>query len=238
MYSPIFSYFCIIMSITIHPVARIRTEFPQKFGIPRQPLLSKSTVAEIVFEPEYRNPDCIRGMGQCSHLWLIWEFTEFTGRQWSPLVRPPRLGGNRKMGVFATRSPLRPNSLGLSVVKILEIINDSKLGPIIRVSGADMMDGTPIYDIKPYIPYADSIQDAVAEIFTQPETLSTVRWECASHLPRSDRRIAALEEVLIQDPRPAYKHNDTGSYAFEFAGLHVEFCVEGDVAVVRKCIGL
>ncbi|MBO4772434.1 MAG: tRNA (N6-threonylcarbamoyladenosine(37)-N6)-methyltransferase TrmO [Bacteroidales bacterium] len=223
------------MSITIHPVAKIRTEFPQKFGIPRQPLLAKETVAEIVFEPDYRNPDCIRGMGQCSHLWLIWEFTEFTGRQWSPLVRPPRLGGNRKMGVFATRSPLRPNSLGLSVVKILEIVNDRALGPIIRVSGADMMDGTPIYDIKPYIPYADSIQDAVSEIFTQPETLSSVRWGCDSPLPHSDRRIAALEEVLLQDPRPAYKHNDSGSYAFEFAGLHVEFCVEGDVAVVTVC---
>ena len=226
------------MSITITPVARIHTEFPQKFGIPRQPLLAQSTVAEIVFEPEFRNPDCIRGLEKCSHLWLIWEFTEFADRQWSPLVRPPRLGGNRKMGVFATRSPLRPNPLGLSVVKILEILDDRTRGPVIRVSGADMMDGTPIYDIKPYIPYADSIQDAVSEIFTQPETLSSVRWECDSPLPHSDRRIAALEEVLLQDPRPAYKHNDSGSYAFEFAGLHVEFCVEGDVAVVRKCFGL
>jgi len=223
------------MSLAITPVARIRTEFPQKFGIPRQPLLSKNTVAEIVFEPEFRNPDCIRGIEKCSHLWLIWEFSEFHGRQWSPLVRPPRLGGNRKMGVFATRSPLRPNPLGLSVVKILEILDDRPRGPVIRVSGADMMDGTPIYDIKPYIPYADCIQDAVTEIFTQPETLSSVRWECDLPLIRSDRKIVALEEVLLQDPRPAYKHNDKGSYAFEFAGLHVEFCVEEDVVVVSKC---
>jgi tRNA-Thr(GGU) m(6)t(6)A37 methyltransferase TsaA len=226
------------MSITITPVARIRTEFPQKFGIPRQPLLAQSTVAEIVFEPEFRNPDCIRGMEKCSHLWLIWEFTEFAGKQWSPLVRPPRLGGNKKMGVFATRSPLRPNPLGLSAVKILEILDNRTCGPVIRVSGADMMDGTPIYDIKPYIPYADSIQDAVTEIFTQPKTLSSVRWECNAPLPYSDRRILALEEILLQDPRPAYKHNDTGSYAFEFAGLHVEFCVKEDVVVVGKCIGL
>ena len=225
-------------TITITPIARIRTEFPQKFGIPRQPLLAQNTVAEIVFEPEFRNPDCIRGIEKCSHLWLIWEFTEFADRQWSPLVRPPRLGGNRKMGVFATRSPLRPNPLGLSAVKILEILDDRTRGPVIRVSGADMMDGTPIYDIKPYIPYADSIQNAVTEIFTQPTTLSKVRWECDSPLPHSDRKIVALEEILMQDPRPAYKHNDTGSYAFEFAGLHVEFCVEEDVVVVRKCISL
>ena len=208
-------------TITITPIARIRTEFPQKFGIPRQPLLAQSTVAEIVFEPEFRNPDCIRGLEKCSHLWLIWEFTEFADKQWSPLVRPPRLGGNRKMGVFATRSPLRPNPLGLSAVKILEILDDRTRGPVIHVSGADMMDGTPIYDIKPYIPYADSIQDAVTEIFTQPKTLSSVRWECDPPLPYSDRKIVALEEILMQDPRPAYKHNDTGSYAFEFAGLHV-----------------
>jgi tRNA (Thr-GGU) A37 N-methylase len=171
-------------------------------------------------------------------LWLIWEFTEFADKQWSPLVRPPRLGGNRKMGVFATRSPLRPNPLGLSAVKILEILDDRTRGPVIRVSGADMMDGTPIYDIKPYIPYADSIQDAVTELFTQPKTLSSVRWECDAPLPHSDRKIIALEEILMQDPRPAYKHNDTGSYAFEFSGLHVEFCVEEDVVVLRKCIGL
>jgi hypothetical protein len=123
-------------------------------------------------------------------------------------------------------------------VKILEILDDRTRGPVIRVSGVDMMDGTPIYDIKPYIPYADSIQDAVTELFTQPKTLSSVRWECDAPLPHSDRKIIALEEILMQDPRPAYKHNDTGSYAFEFSGLHVEFCVEEDVVVLRKCIGL
>ncbi len=223
------------MSITITPIAHIRTEFPQKFGIPRQPLLAQNTVAEIVFEPEFRNPDCIRGLELCSHLWLIWEFSEFAGRQWSPLVRPPRLGGNKKMGVFATRSPLRPNPLGLSVVKILEIITDPARGAVIRVSGADMMDGTPIYDIKPYIPYADKVEDAKSEIFTQPDILSDVRWECDAPLPDSDRRIVALREVLLQDPRPAYKHNDTGTYAFEFADMHIEFRVENDVVVVEKC---
>ncbi len=232
----IFRYFCGIMDrITITPVARIRSEFPQKFGIPRQPLLSKNTVAEIVFEPEFRNPDCIRGIDNCSHLWLIWEFSEFKERHWSPLVRPPRLGGNRKMGVFATRSPLRPNPLGLSAVKLLDVKMDKTLGPILRISGADLMDGTPICDIKPYIPYADRVEDAVSEIFTVPLTLSSVRWECEPPLPRSGRRIVALEEILLQDPRPAYKHNNTGSYAFEFAGLHVEFCVEDGVVVVKKC---
>lgn len=226
------------MSITITPIARVRSEFPQKFGIPRQALLSPSTVADIVFEPEFRNPDCIRGIGGSSHLWLIWEFSEFSGRRWSPLVRPPRLGGNKKMGVFATRSPLRPNPLGLSVVRILDVSAHPVFGPVIRISGADLMDGTPIYDIKPYVPYADRIEDAESQLFSMPERLRGVRWECASPLPCGDRRIVALEEILVQDPRPAYRHGDTGVYAFEFSGLHVRFRVEDDTVVVVECVAL
>lgn len=218
----------------ITPIAHIRSEFPQKFGIPRQPLLATNTIAEIVFEPEFRNIDSIRGIEYSSHLWLIWEFSEFKQKKWSPLVRPPRLGGNKKMGVFATRSPLRPNSLGLSAVKLIKVDIDKTLGPILKISGADLMDGTPIYDIKPYLPYADCIADATTEIFHTPNTLSTVNWECTMPLPQSHRKIIALTEILLQDPRPAYKHNDISTYAFEFAGLHVEFRVEDNCVIVSK----
>lgn len=218
----------------ITPIAHIRSEFPQKFGIPRQPMLAANTIAEIVFEPDFRNIDSIRGIEYSSHLWLIWEFSEFKEKKWSSLVRPPRLGGNKKMGVFATRSPLRPNLLGLSAVKLLGVDSHKTLGPILKISGADLMNGTPIYDIKPYLPYADSIADASTGIFTPPDTLSKVCWECNLPLSKSDRKIIALTEILLQDPRPAYKHNDTSIYAFEFAGLHIEFRVEDSCVFVSK----
>ncbi len=223
------------MSLTISPIAHIISEFPQKFGIPRQPLLAPDVVARIVFEPEYRNPDCLRGLEESSHIWIIWEFSGFAGKQWQPLVRPPRLGGNRKMGVFATRSPLRPNGLGLSAVKLKCVYQDPKLGPVIEVYGADMMDGTPIYDIKPYIPYTDSISDASSELFTPPQKLDAVIWKCdISNV--EDRKIRALEEILYQDPRPAYKKDGEESYAFEFSNLHVEFHVKDGKAIVTKLI--
>ncbi len=220
------------MSLTISPIAHIISKFPQKFGIPRQPLLAPSLEARIVFAPEFRNPDCIRGLEHSSHIWLIWEFTEFTGRQWTPLVRPPRLGGNKKMGVFATRSPQRPNSLGLSAVKIKNIYTDPKLGPVIEFLGADMLDGTPIYDIKPYVPYADSIADASTTLFTEPEKLDGVVF--ASDIAISSANSNIISEILIQDPRPAYKRSGSDNYAFEYGDLHVEFHVEGNVAVVTK----
>lgn len=220
------------MSLTISPIAHIYSEFPQKFGIPRQPMLAPSLESRIVFEPEFRNPDCIRGISGSSHIWLIWEFTEFTGKKWTPLVRPPRLGGNRKMGVFATRSPQRPNSLGLSAVKIKNVYTDPKLGPVIEVLGADLLNGTPIYDIKPYVPYADSIPDAGTSLFSRPATLDGVRYECACQL--TDTTLQAIGEILIQDPRPAYKRTDGETFAFEYAGLHIEFHVENNEAVVSK----
>lgn len=220
------------MSITISPIAHIVSEFPQKFGIPRQPLLAPSLEAKIVFEPEYRNPDCIRGLENSSHLWLIWEFTEFTGKPWKALVRPPRLGGNRKMGVFATRSPLRPNSLGLSAVKVRNIEIHETLGPIINIYGADMLNGTPIYDIKPYVPYTDSIADATSEIFTRPEPLRDVVFPDGANV--QNNRIQAIREILLQDPRPAYKNDGDETYAFEYADLHIEFRVEDSVAIVTE----
>lgn len=220
------------MSITISPIAHIVSEFPQKFGIPRQPLLAPSLEAKIVFEPEFRNPDCIRGLEHSSHLWIIWEFSEFTGKPWKALVRPPRLGGNRKMGVFATRSPLRPNNLGLSAVKIKSIETDPKLGPIIHVLGADMLNGSPIYDIKPYVPYTDAIADATTEIFDRPRQLDDVI--LPSGTDEEIPNLEAIREILLQDPRPAYKDDGQQTYAFEYAGLHIEFRVENNVAIVSQ----
>ncbi|MCQ2250447.1 MAG: tRNA (N6-threonylcarbamoyladenosine(37)-N6)-methyltransferase TrmO [Bacteroidales bacterium] len=221
------------MSITISPIAHIISEFPQKFGIPRQPLLAPDVLAKIVFEPEYRNPDCIRGLECSTHIWLIWEFTGFSGKQWQPLVRPPRLGGNRKMGVFATRSPLRPNGLGLSAVRVKSIYQDPELGPVIEIYGADMLDGTPIYDIKPYVPYTDSISDASTTLFSEPEKLSAIRWQCDTSAIDS-RQLRALEEILYQDPRPAYKKDGAETYAFEFSNLHIEFQVIENEAIVTN----
>ena len=156
------------MDVTINMIARMRSDFPTKFGIPRQPHLVEELHSTIVFEPEYRNADALRGIEGFSHLWVIWQFSEAVRSGWSPTVRPPRLGGNTRMGVFATRSPFRPNNLGLSCVKLLGVEMTKDLGPVIHVSGADLMDGTPIFDIKPYIPYADSHPEALGG-FTDTE---------------------------------------------------------------------
>ena len=215
------------MSITIHPIARIHTEFPQKFGIPRQPLLSKSTVAEIVFEPEYRNPDCIRGIELCSHLWLIWEFSEAVRQKWSPTVRPPRLGGNVRKGVFATRSPFRPNPIGLSSVRLEHIDIDPDIGPVLFVSGADLMDGTPIYDIKPYIAYTDSHPDAVSGFASTPAEF-LLQVDIPEHLlikVQPELR-KSLIEVLAHDPRPQYHDDPERIYGMAFGGMEVKFKVE------------
>ena len=204
-------------------IARIRSEFPEKFGVPRQSGLVPELRAEIVFEPEYRNPDALRGIEGFSHLWLVWEFSEAVRADWSPTVRPPRLGGNTRLGVFATRSPFRPNPVGLSCVRLLGVTADGNL----LVGGADLMDGTPIYDIKPYIPYADAHPEARGGFAqTQPEALTVdCPPELLEKLPE-DRR-AALLGVLAQDPRPRYQSDPERVYGLDFAGLSVRFTVDG-----------
>ena len=214
-------------------IARIYNNFTEKFGIPRQSGLVGDSFSRIVFEPEYRNPDALRGLEGFSHIWLIWEFSEAVRDEWSPTVRPPRLGGNERMGVFATRSPFRPNPLGLSCVRLEKIENDPKDGPVICVSGADLMNGTPIYDIKPYIAYADAHPDALAG-FTGtrefPEITVEIEPQAAEKL--TPAQIRELTGILKEDPRPAYKRETRKTYRFSFAGMEVEFYSDGD----RICV--
>jgi len=221
--------------IPMHIVAHIRSDFPTKFGIPRQSGLVEELKATVVFEPEYRNPDALRGLEEFSHLWLIWQFDQTVRDTWSPTVRPPRLGGNTRMGVFATRSPFRPNPIGLSCVRLEGIEKDPNLGHVLVVSGADLMDGTPILDIKPYLPYADAHPEAlggftgnvggkVLEVDFPPELLDRV--------PEDKRE--ALTGVLSRDPRPSYQHDPERVYGMAFAGLEVHFSVDGDMLHVRS----
>ena len=208
-------------------IAKIHTEFPTKFGIPRQSGIIESLRGTIVFEPEYRNPDAVRGLEEFSHLWLIWEFSEAKRDEWSPTVRPPRLGGNVRKGVFATRSPFRPNPIGLSSVKLEKIEMDPKLGPVLYVSGADLMDGTPIYDIKPYIAYTDSHPEAISGFATKPaEYLLTVDFpeELLNKVPESQRK--SLIAVLEHDPRPQYQDDPERVYGMAFGNLEVKFKVD------------
>jgi tRNA-Thr(GGU) m(6)t(6)A37 methyltransferase TsaA len=211
----------------VQVIAHINTEFPTKFGIPRQSGIIESLKGSIVFEPEYRNPDAIRGLEDFSHLWLIWEFSEAKREGWSPTVRPPRLGGNTRKGVFATRSPFRPNPIGLSSVKLEKIEMDPKLGPILHVSGADMMDGTPIYDIKPYIAYTDSHPDAVSGFANKPaEYLLDVEVakELIDIVPEKQRE--SLIAVLAHDPRPQYQDDPERVYGMAFDQYEVRFKVK------------
>jgi tRNA-Thr(GGU) m(6)t(6)A37 methyltransferase TsaA len=217
----------------LNVIARIRSDFPEKFGIPRQSGLVSELQADVVFEPEYRNPDAVRGLDGFSHIWLIWEFSKAVRSDWSPTVRPPRLGGNARMGVFATRSPFRPNAIGLSSVRLEGIRQDAEFGPVIRVSGADLMDGTPIFDIKPYIPYADCHPDAASGWTGDvQETLLEVRCapELLTALPQERR--AALLAVLAHDPRPSYQSDPTRVYGMDFAGCNVRFSVADGVLTV------
>ena len=212
-------------------IARIHSDFPTKFGIPRQSGLVQELRSRIVFEPEYRDENALRGIEQFTHLWLIWNFSESKG--WSPTVRPPRLGGNTRLGVFATRSPFRPNPIGLSSVRLEGVERDPKLGPVLIVSCADLMDGTPILDIKPYIPYADSHPEA-SDGFTA-QTVShhldvNFPEELLSRVP-GDKR-AALIGVLAQDPRPSYQDDPERIYGFPFADMEVRFRVEGNQLTV------
>ena len=216
------------MEYTIKAIARIRSDFPTKFGIPRQAGIVEELEARIVFEPEYRNPDALRGLEGFSHIWLIWQFSQAVREDWSPTVRPPRLGGNTRMGVFATRSPFRPNALGLSCVRLLGI-EDTEEGRTLRVAGADLMDGTPIFDIKPYIPYADCKPEAESGFAPDPGAQLTVEFlpEAEKHIPPEKRQ--ALRGVLANDPRPRYKQDGERVYALEFAGREVKFQVKDKV---------
>lgn len=207
-------------------IATIHTDFPTKFGIPRQSGIVESLKAVIVFEPEYRNADALRGLDEFSHIWLIWKFSEAVRKNWSPTVRPPRLGGNLRMGVFATRSPFRPNPIGLSSVRLEGIDLHTKNGPVLYVSGADLMDGTPIYDIKPFLPYADNHPDALGG-FTQNTSGHTLEVEFPAQwlaqVPEHLRE--ALTGVLAHDPRPSYQDDPERMYGMAFAGLEVKFRV-------------
>ena len=208
-------------------IARIRNPYDVKFGVPRQSGLVEQVVSEIVFEPEYRVGEALRGIEEFSHLWLIWAFDRAERTEWSPTVRPPRLGGNQRIGVFATRSPYRPNPIGLSCVKLLAVEKE-KEGPVLKVAGADLMNGTPIYDIKPYLPYADCRTDATGG-FTDSTEKRTVEVAIPDELAEkmSGEELEALKAVLREDPRPAYQDDPERVYAFEFGGRHVEFRVEG-----------
>lgn len=209
-------------------IAHIHTEFPTKFGIPRQSGIVESLQGTIIFEPEYRNPEAVRGLDEFSHLWLIWEFSEAKRDGWSATVRPPRLGGNVRKGVFATRSPFRPNPIGLSSVKLEKVEIDPKLGPVLHVSGADLMDGTPIYDIKPYIVYTDSHPEAISGFATKPaEYLLEVVFP-ENYLKRVPEALReSLIAVLAHDPRPQYQDDPERVYGMAFADFEIKFKVDG-----------
>ena len=220
----------------IRPVARYRGDLREKFGAPRQAGIVPTLEGRVVFEPAYRDPEALRGIEGFSHLWLIWEFSENRRQEedWSPTVRPPRLGGNRRMGVFATRSPFRPNGLGLSCVRLLGLEKDPELGIVLRVGGADLVDGTPIFDIKPYVPYADSHPGALSGFAPDPgESLEPV------FLPGVEEQIPpekreALRGVLAADPRPRYQHDPERVYGLRFGDLNVKFTVEDGILTVRE----
>ena len=213
-------------------IARIRNPYDGKFGVPRQSGLVEQVVSKIVFEPEYRVAEALRGIEEFSHLWLIWAFDRAEREEWSPTVRPPRLGGNKRVGVFATRSPYRPNAIGLSCVKLLGVEKGND-GTVLKVAGADLMNGTPIYDIKPYLPYADCHPEATGGFTDRTEKRKVqvvIPEEITGKLNAEEQEM--LTAVLQEDPRPAYQDDPERVYAFEFGGKHVEFKVEGNVLSV------
>ena len=218
------------MDITLKQIATIHTDFGEKFGVPRQSGIVPELEGTIVFEPEFRNPDVVRGIEGFSHLWLIWGFSENVRDGWSATVRPPRLGGNERRGVFATRSPFRPNPIGLSVVRLDSVTYEGEAAsPVLHVLGADMMDGTPIYDIKPYIAYSDALAEANSGFAASPpeSRLQVVYDKIPAGL--APAKMAALTGVLSQDPRPAYQDDPTRVYGFKFAGCDIRFTVENGV---------
>lgn len=221
--------------VNIQVIARMHSDFTTKFGIPRQSGLVEELRSTIVFEPEFRNPDALRGIEDFSHLWIIWQFSEAVRQQWSPTVRPPRLGGNTRLGVFATRSPFRPNNLGLSSVKLLGVERTQEFGTVLHVGGADLMDGTPIFDIKPYIPYGDAHPEAKGG-FTDnaADFLLQVVFpkELLNKLPQ-DKQEAAVA-VLTHDPRPSYQRKPDRVYGLNFAGFDIRFRVQDKVLTVEE----
>jgi len=223
----------VAQEFSMQAIAHIHSDFSTKFGVPRQSGLVDTLEAEIVFVPEYRNSDALRGLEDFSHIWLVWVFDQAIRKKWSPTVRPPRLGGNQRMGVFATRSPFRPNPIALSCVQLAGIEQTHDRGPVLRIRGADLMDGTPILDIKPYIPYADSHPDALGGFAAAPAgAVLTVKIppELLERIPENRR--AALIGVLAQDPRPHYQDDPQRIYGFGFAGLEIKFSVDGTQLLV------
>ncbi len=214
--------------LEIEPIARIRTAFPTKFGIPRQSGLVPELEGKIVFETKYRDPDALRGIETFSHLWLIWGFSENAREEFRALVRPPRLGGNEKRGVFATRSPFRPSNLGLSVVELVAVEKTKGSGTVLKVRGIDLMDGTPIYDIKPYLPYADAHPEARSGFAGNPDE-GLLNVECADdlHVVLGDDA-AAIMQVLARDPRPAYHDDPERVYELDYGNWELRFMVAGD----------
>ena len=222
-------------TLNMKVIARIHNDFPTKFGIPRQSALAPELQSMIVFEEEYRDPNALREIEQFSHLWLIWQFSEAVREDWSPTVRPPRLGGNKRIGVFATRAPFRPNPIGLSAVKLERVEIDPKFGPVIYVTGADLMNGTPILDIKPYIPYTDSIPTASGG-YTEQTILHHLEVNFPEELRNKVHpgKYEGLIRVLEQDPRPSYQDDPQRVYGLRFADMEVKFCVDGKVLTVRE----
>lgn len=219
----------------IQPIAKMQSDFRSKFGIPRQSGLVEELTSTIVFEPEYRNADMLRGIDGYSHLWLIWQFSENADQKWSPTVRPPRLGGNTRMGVFATRSPFRPNFLGLSCVKLIGVEQTTQFGTVLHISGADLMNGTPIFDIKPYVPYADCQPNAVGGFTdTAGDFLLEVDFPACllQMLPEGKRQ--AVISLLSHDPRPSYHDDPERAYGLSFAGFNIRFRVENKTLSVLE----
>lgn len=222
-----------MIPVSIQVIARMHSDFPTKFGIPRQSGLVSELESTIVFEPEFRNADALRGLEGYSHLWIIWQFSEAVRQDWSPTVRPPRLGGNKRMGVFATRSPFRPNNLGLSCVKLISIEETELDGTVLHVAGADLMDGTPIFDIKPYIPYSDSFPDALGGFTDTAEDyiLDVVFPDDLLRILPASKQQAAIG-VLSHDPRPSYQRKPNRIYGLTFAGFDIRFTVEENTLTV------
>ena len=217
----------------IKPIAHIHCGYKEKFGIPRQSGLVEAVESQIIFLPEYRNPDAFRGLEGYSHLWLLWQFSKAVRDSWSPTVRPPRLGGNTRMGVFATRSPFRPNPIGLSSVKIVSVALDTPKGPVITVSGADLLDGTPIYDIKPYLAYTDSHPEALSGFaLTSDAPKVNVKFSDPVVDKLSDELKTAITEILAEDPRPGYQDDPDRVYTFTFDRFEISFkATEGAITV-------
>ena len=226
-------------SLKIEPIAYIESDFKEKFGIPRQSGIAKNLTAKIIFTKKYQNPDALRGIEGFSHLWLIFNFNKAKIGKWQPTVRPPRLGGNQKVGVFATRSPFRPNSLGLSCVKLIKVESSKNNGNILIVSGADLLDGTPIIDIKPYLPYCDNVPDATSgftENIEKPDLKVEFLNNCISEIPHNLQK--GLTEALAQDPRPQYQNDENRIYNMFFNDYNVSFKISNDtlfVTEIKKC---